>query len=405
MRTLILLIVSAAAGLGQGSVAAAEVGIASFNLAWAGTATDFKRHVDVCSAASVRWCNARAKVARGASEPTPEEDARAKQCQAAVEAESGGAARSLLVAPCNAYKLSARKIAAGGLALYDDKLAGLTKTIDRLVSEQRVDVLAFQEVRSDEVIRTILGPHASLFDSCVASHTGFQTVGFAWRKSVTSTPAQCASEPSLAIREKPDVPASLRTLRPGVVLKLTIGGEPVTFMNLHLKSGCANLTTGGGFPGRELTDPDPACQVLNRQVAPLENWIETAADNSPLFVLLGDFNRRLDQEASRPVPRNMVRKDGTPPDSPNALGPDGHVSSRFLWQEISDGKPRLVQIPLTETATGCTGFVGLDHILVSRALKQRQVRPLSSQKVPVEKVPRQVIQTSDHCPRTTTLTI
>lgn len=405
MRTLNLLMVSVAASLAQAPAAAAEVGIASFNLAWAGTANDFKRHVDVCSAADVQWCDTRAKVAQGATVPTPQEDARAKQCQAAVDQASGGAAQSLLVAPCNAYKLNARKIAAGGLALYDDKLAGLTKTIDRVVGEQRVDVIAFQEVRSDEVIRTILGSHAAAFDSCVASHTSFQTVGFAWRKSVTSTPGQCAAEPSLAIKEKPNDPASLRTLRPGVVLKLTIDGAPVTFMNVHLKSACANLVTGGGFPGRELTDPEPACQILNRQVAPLENWIEAVAANSPLFVLMGDFNRRVDQEASRRVRRNKVRKDGTPPDSPNTLGPEGQVSSRFLWQEISDGNPRLVQIPLASLATGCTGFVGLDHILISRSLKERQIQPLVSQKLPVDKKPRQVIGTSDHCPRTTTLKI
>jgi endonuclease/exonuclease/phosphatase family metal-dependent hydrolase len=388
-----------------GSVQAEEVGIASFNIAWAGTAADFKRHVDVCSAPDVQWCDTRAKTASGATAPTPAEETRAKQCQAAVDRASGGAGQSLLVAPCNAYKLNARKIAAGGLALYDDKLAGLTKTIDRLVSEHGIDLIAFQEVRSDDVIRTILGQHAALFDSCVAGHTGFQTVGFAWRKGRSSTPGQCTSEGTLAIKEKPDDPASLRTVRPGIALTLTIGGTQLTFMNVHLKSACANLVTGGGFPGRELTDPDPACQVLNRQVVPLEDWIETVARTTPMFVLLGDFNRRVDQEAQRRVPRRQVRKDGTLPDSPNTAGPDGRVSSRFLWQEISDGKPRLVQIPLTPTTTGCTGFIGLDHILISRALSVQQSNPLSSMKVRVEKKPRQTIATSDHCPRITQLDI
>lgn len=389
----------------MGSVHAEEVGIASFNIAWAGTAADFRRHVDVCSAPDVQWCDTRAKVAAGATGPTPAEEARAQQCQAAVDRASGGPAQSLLVAPCNAYKLNARKVEAGGLALYDDKLAGLTKTVDRLVTEQGIDVIAFQEVRSDEVIRTILGAHAARFDSCVASHTGFQTVGFAWRKGRTSTPGQCAPEATLAIKEKPEDPASLRTVRPGVALTLTIGGTPVTFMNVHLKSACANLVTGGGFPGRELTDPDPACQVLNRQVVPLEDWIEAVAARTPMFVLLGDFNRRVDQEAQRRVARRQVRTDGTLPDSPHTAGPDGRVSSRFLWQEISDGKPRLVQIPLASTTTGCTGFVGLDHILISRALSVQQSNPLSSTKVPVDKKPRQTIATSDHCPRVTQLDI
>jgi hypothetical protein len=76
-----------------GSVQAEEVGIASFNIAWAGTAADFKRHVDVCSAPDVQWCDTRAKTASGATAPTPAEETRAKQCPAvepAVVAEGAG---------------------------------------------------------------------------------------------------------------------------------------------------------------------------------------------------------------------------------------------------------------------------------------------------------------------------
>ena len=385
------------------TASAAEIGIASFNLAWAGTAADFERHAAVCSVPDVNWCDSRAKIAKGETQPSLEEQERASRCQAAIDTASGGPAQSLLVAPCNAYKLSARKFSAGGLALYDDKLDGLRETIERLIDDHGVDVIAFQEVRSVEAIQTILGGHAARFDTCVAAHTAFQTVGFAWRKTVTATPGQCSDIPSLAIKEKPTDPTSLRMLRPGLELRVTIAGKPVTFMNVHLKSACANLVTGGGFAGRELTDPDAACQVLNRQVAPLEDWIEKVESAAARFVLLGDFNRRLDQEAHRRVPHNQVRQDGTPPASPNRLGPDGNVSSRFLWQEISDGKPSLFQIALAPAVTGCTGFVGLDHILISRAVRDRQSEPLSSLKVPVVRKPRQVIQTSDHCPRVTTL--
>ena len=353
----------------------------------------------------MQWCDTRARTAAGATEPTPAETARAARCQAAVDAAAGGAAQGLLVAPCNAYKLTARKIETRGLALYDDKLAGLTQTVNRLIVENKVDVIAFQEVRSDETLRAILGTHARRFSTCVAPHTSYQTVGYAWRKAVTSTPGECTPEPTLAIKESTEDPASLRMLRPGLALRLTVAGRPITFMNVHLKSSCANLVPGGGFPGRELTDPEPACRVLNRQVAPLDNWIESVAASSPLFVLLGDFNRRLDEEARRRVPRNKVRLDGTFPDTPNTAGPDGSVSSRFLWQEIPDGKPRLAQVPLSAQGTGCTGFVGLDHILLSDTLRSRQARPPTSEKLPVSKKSRQTIATSDHCPRVTTLTV
>lgn len=381
---------------------AIDVGVASFNLAWAGSSQDFARHADVCSAAEVNWCDTRAKVAKGAVGPTAEEDARAKRCQTAVENASGGRAQALLVAPCNAYKLSAKKLANGGPKLYSEKLEGLRATISQLVDKEHVDVIAFQEVRSQAVIEEVLGKHVKEFESCVAAHTAFQTVGFAWRKTLSEQPGQCVSEPSLAVKEDL-LDAVSRTVRPGLELNLKIGGKPASFLNVHLKSACANLVTGGGFPGRELTDADPSCRILNRQISPLENWIERTAHSAPRFVVLGDFNRRLDEEAKLTVAPNMVRTDGTDPSGPNTMAADGRVSSRFLWQEIADGNPVLHQIPLSQASSTCKGFTGLDHILISEALLALQVAPLSSVKIPVVQKPQQVIITSDHCPRLTKL--
>ncbi|MBK7645765.1 MAG: hypothetical protein IPJ12_00920 [Betaproteobacteria bacterium] len=59
-----------------------------------------------------------------------------------------------------------------------------------------------------------------------------------------------------------------------------------------------------------------------------------------------------------------------------------------------------MQVTLTLT-TGCSGFVGLDHILISKELKARQ--KLSSAKGRVEQKDLQVIATSDHCPWVTVL--
>ena len=137
----------------------------------------------------------------------------------------------------------------------------------------------------------------------------------------------------------------------------------------------------------------------------MEAWVDTVAAASPLFVLLGDFNRRLDEEAAQNVAAKDVRKDQTDPATPNPTGPDGEVGSRFLWQELSDGKPSaLFQVPLAESPE-CKGFVGLDHILISEALKARQTAPLSSKKLKIEQNGGQVIKTSDHCPRVTKLAL
>lgn len=262
-----------------GQTSAAEVVIAAFNLAWAGTQVDFQRHVQVCSSPEVNWCNTRDR----------DKDA-AQRCQQAFDHAVGGRDEALFVPPCNAYGLDAQSPRYDS-ELYAEKLDGLTNTIDRLISEQDVSVIAFQEVRSDEVLRVILGKHTTDFETCTAPHTTFQTVGFAWRKSLSSSPARCITEHSLSVLEK----ASART-RPGLALSLTVNGKNLSILNVHLKSSCANLFSTPKFQGHKLTDDNESCKTLNHQVVPLENWIEKTSEVSPLFIVVGDFNRRIDEE-------------------------------------------------------------------------------------------------------------
>lgn len=362
---------------------AAEISIASFNLAWAGTAEDFKRHVDVCTKA--KWCDVRKDAA----------------CEETVLKASGGKTESMMIAPCNAYGLTEKKIEKGGLKLYDQKLQGLTATIDQLISEHQISVFAFQEVKDDATIKTILGSHSNEFNICVAPHNAFQTVAFAWRKSASSPNYACRPETTLSVNEVSDPE---RRLRPGLELTLDLNGKKLTFLNIHLKSSCANLKTGGGFAGRKLTDNEPACRLLNKQIAPLENWIEAVSKKSPDFLVLGDFNRRIDEEASSNIAVNEIRSDGSDPKATNLTDDNGYVKTNLLWQEISDGEPALMQVPLTK-AEGCTGFTGLDHIVLSSSLFKKQPSSLTSFKIPVINQPEQVIKTSDHCPRITTLKI
>lgn len=356
---------------------AAEIGIASFNLAWAGTANQFKKHVEVCTA--VKWCDVRKDAA----------------CQSKVLSASGGKAQSMMVAPCNAYGLTEKKIEKGGLKLYDQKLEGLMNTIDELIIKHHIDVFAFQEVKDEETVKTIFGNHLKDFDICVAPHNAFQTVAFAWKKSASSSTPLCKTESTLSISEITD---SERRLRPGLELTLSVNGKKITFLNIHLKSSCANFKTGGGFPGRKLTDDEPACKLLNQQVAPLENWIEVVSKQSPDFLILGDFNRKIDEEASSRVTTDEIRSDGSDPRGPNPADENGHVKTDLLWQEISDGDPGLTQIPLSKFE-GCTGFKGLDHIVLSAFLFEKQLPSITSSKVPVVTQPAQIIKTSDHCPQ------
>lgn len=382
------------------------VGIATFNMAWAGTVDDFKRHVEVCSAPEVDWCNSRVKIPRGERHAAPEEEIRARQCRDATIAAAGSFEAMMMTAPCNAYGKRKYPARAETVENYDVKLGGLRATVENLIQNENIKIIAFQEVKSPEVIVHVLGKFSEEFNICVAPHSAFQTVAFAWDKSIPSNPSdmnRCVPNPDLAIIERPEAEFSVHRARPGLALQLAINGAPVTFLNIHLKSGCANLKTGGGFVGRKLTDRNPACEVLNRQTPIIEDWVENVAKESPRFVLFGDFNRRIDEEAAAPVARTEVRTDGTDPVEPNTKDERGRVKSSYLWQEVADGFPVMHQVPLASVEPGCTGLKGLDHIVISDSIKQAQTQALGSRKIAVVKKRPQPIATSDHCPMVTVL--
>ena len=76
-------------------------------------------------------------------------------------------------------------------------------------------------------------------------------------------------------------------LRYGTVIELEVGGKKIDVMSVHLKSGCHE---------RDLDRPGTrSCLELKSQVKPLESWIDRRLEKGRAFVLLGDFNRRMDQ--------------------------------------------------------------------------------------------------------------
>lgn len=380
------------------SAAPARIGVASFNLAWAGSQQDFDRQNAVCK--TVSWCDTRPRRQPGQASITDEAVQVARQCVADTERLAGGRAQAAMMAPCNAYQGRGAPVALTS-SDYAAKLAGLQATIDRLIETEGVRVLAFQEVRSAEVVKQLLGRHAARFGVCDAPHDGFQTLAFAWDRGLGQD-GRCSVDTGMAVVDNPADPDA-RKVRPGLALELKVAGRPISFLNVHLKSGCANIVPTPVYQARLLDDPAPACQVLNRQVAPLERWLDGVAKRSPDYVLLGDFNRRIDEEAAAGIRPEQVRADGSNPAGVPAQDKDGKVATRYLWQELNDGGRSLQQVPLTGVEAGCKGFSGLDHIVLSGALAARQPADLGSRKTAVVRAPDQRIDTSDHCPRSVTL--
>ncbi|MGG7606200.1 hypothetical protein [Massilia sp. BKSP1R2A-1] len=377
---------------------AVQIGVASFNLAWAGSQKDFEQHAAVCNAVS--WCDTRPKRGPGGMRPDDAAVKAAAQCVADTERLAGGPEQAAMMAPCNAYLGRNSTTPPTGVD-YAAKLAGLQATVDKLIETQGVRVLAFQEVRSAEVVKTLLGRYADRFDVCDAPHEGFQTVAFAWDRSLSKEAGRCSVNRELAVVDNPGDPKA-RKVRPGLALELQLPGRRVSFLNVHLKSGCANIVPTPVYQARLLDDPATACTVLNRQVAPLERWLDSVGKQSPEYVLLGDFNRRIDEEAAAAIKPEQVRIDGSNPLGAPKEDATGKVATRYLWQELADAGRPLTQVPL-QADSACRGFTGLDHIVLSGPLAARQAPGLVSRKTAVVQVPNQRLEASDHCPRSVTL--
>ena len=381
------------------AAAPVSVGVATFNMDWAGSAADFQAHAGICQ--SVGWCDAEPRLEKGAAVATAAALALAGKCAAAIESKAGGALQALQVAPCGAYR-TGNPVQYETLGNYGDKLAGLQATVSGLIEKDGVQVLAFQGVKSEAVVRAALGQYGATYDTCAALNAAFQTVALAWDRTLSPVPGVCAVRTEMSIKEDPGAEAAIPATTPGLSLMLVINGAPVTFMTLDLHAGCANLKASGpgADAGRTLDDPAPDCRILNRQVADLEDWIDGIAQRSPRLVLMGDFNRRIDEEAAAGVAPGQVRADGSDPAGPNKRARDGYVASRYMWQEIADGKPMLYQLPLSTLEPACRGYAGLDHIVISGAVHALQgAATLVSRKVGVARAPSQPIDTSGHCPR------
>jgi endonuclease/exonuclease/phosphatase family metal-dependent hydrolase len=250
--------------------------------------------------------------------------------------------------PCNAAEAADR-------SLQDyEALARYARRLD-------ADVVALQEVDGEAAARRLFPRHRF----CFTGRVNVQNTGFAIRPGI---PFRC--EPDLVELQLEG------SLRRGAQVTIHPGGPgELRLLAVHLKSGCNN---------RPLDDPREQCQALARQVPILERWIDEQAAAGRRFAVLGDFNRRLQQE------RGPAR---------NAEG-----ATRNLWAEIDDADPP--EADLTDAAEGspfvnCTPLQRfdsyIDHILLSKSLAERRV-PGPLGRVTYEPAEATRRQLSDHCP-------
>jgi endonuclease/exonuclease/phosphatase family metal-dependent hydrolase len=167
----------------------------------------------------------------------------------------------------------------------------------RYAAELNGDIVALQEVDGAEAAALVF----TGYDFCFSTRAHAQKNGFAIRRGL---PHRCEPEYE---------PLSLgNAVRRGVVVTFFPGTvNEFRLMNVHLKSGC---------PAGPVSAAGRNCELLSKQIAPLEEWIDAEARAGRRFAVLGDFNRRFSgvkgparDVAGRQITVLAELNDGDPP--------------------------------------------------------------------------------------------
>ncbi len=157
-----------------------------------------------------------------------------------------------------------------------EDIAALRAIVGRLDA----DVVAIEEVDGGQAAAAVFPPER--YAVFMTQDRVVQRVGFAVRRGLRVIP-----HPDLAALDV--YPPTARThLRSGADITLDLPGGQLRLLALHLKAGCRSDPLAGSRR--------PACRVLAEQARVLETWIAARAGADEAFVVIGDFNRRVEAD-------------------------------------------------------------------------------------------------------------
>lgn len=144
------------------------------------------------------------------------------------------------------------------------------------------DIIGFQEVDGSTAAAQIFDP--AQYNIVTIKEAVVQRVGLAVRRPLRLLSARDYG----ALDVDPDAP---HPLRDGLDAQVLLpGGQTLRILVVHLKTGCHTATLA--HPSTQ------ACRLLSRQIGPLAAWAASRQGDGSPFMLMGDFNRVLDQRES-----------------------------------------------------------------------------------------------------------
>ena len=258
------------------------------------------------------------------------------------------------------------------------------------------DIIAFQETNGPEAVRKVLPGNASDWTVCHESRFDRDQTG---NFSPATRPDRIYTAVAVRRAAFPDVRCTElnigvvgedgRPVRNAAGATVRRGGLQFDVYSVHLKSGCHQ---------DPISEPrSENCRVLSRNVDELEKAIDDLTRRGVVFMLAGDFNRRL-----------------------NLQGFDDQTDE--LWADIDDGTP--APLDLERSPKGSTGpcwpgenpvfrqpidFFVFNEDMWPRVVKDAQGRPdfhkLGLATFAPDLPPSQRNKLSDHCPIRTTLNL
>ncbi|MBP1861570.1 hypothetical protein [Rhizobium herbae] len=143
--------------------------------------------------------------------------------------------------------------------------------------------------RSDETASKPLGDSRS------------QYTAVAWRNQAGVNVGPVADYATLNVKSA-DGDGTIRDLRWGLDVTVVAGAARLRVLVVHMKSGCfddrINFRLFTVDPATTAPQKD-ACDTLGRQMFPLHAWIAAREAGGDAWMVVGDFNRRLDAGAGR----------------------------------------------------------------------------------------------------------
>ncbi|MGM5058300.1 hypothetical protein ACD589_26985 [Rhizobium sp. 814_E9_N1_1] len=148
------------------------------------------------------------------------------------------------------------------------------------------------------------GPVCTTSGNTAAKPTGdarVQYTAVAWRSQAGLNVSPVADYTALNVKSA-DSDGTIRDLRWGLDVTVAAGSTSLRALVVHMKSGCFDdrvnfrLFTVDPFTTPPAKD---ACDTVGRQMFPLHAWIAARQAAGEAWMVVGDFNRRLDAGAGR----------------------------------------------------------------------------------------------------------